>query len=214
MKKKFLELIRSKLGCGYVYGSQGEVMTKDLLNTLVNRFGRSHYYFDGYSAEKWLGKECFDCSGLIVWALEQLGLIRTDLTADGLYQLCEPVQKSKLEVGDLVFYQNSNGYKHHAGVYIGNGRVIHARGTAYGVVETEMFNKFTAFGSLKVFPSKQEKPHWAEDPHSYLSQRIVIHEKRFDDKISRGETFALLAQQQAQIEELERIIKNIEKAPG
>ena len=35
MKKKFLELIRSKLGCGYVYGAQGEVMTKDLLNTLV-----------------------------------------------------------------------------------------------------------------------------------------------------------------------------------
>ena len=214
MEKKFLELIRSKLGCGYVYGAQGEVMTKDLLNTLVNRFGRSHYYFDGYSAEKWLGKECYDCSGLIVWALEQLGLIRTDLTADGLYQLCEPVQKSKLEVGDLVFYQNSNGYKTHVGVYIGNGRVIHARGTAYGVVETELFASFTAFGRLKVFSPEQKKPHWAEDSYNYLSQRIVIHEKRFDDKISRAETFALLAQQQAQIEELKKIIKNIEKAPG
>ena len=214
MEKKFLELIRSKLGCGYVYGAQGEVMTKDLLNTLVNRFGRSHYYFDGYSAEKWLGKECYDCSGLIVWALEQLGLIRTDLTADGLYQLCEPVQKSKLEVGDLVFYQNSNGYKTHVGVYIGNGRVIHARGTAYGVVETELFASFTVFGRLKVFPSKQEKPHWGEEPYRYLSERIVIHEKRFDDKISRAETFALLAQLQAQIEELKKIIKNIEKAPG
>ena len=214
MKKKFLELIRSKLGCGYVYGAQGEVMTKDLLNTLVNRFGRSHYYFDGYSAEKWLGKQCFDCSGLIVWALEQLGLIRTDLTADGLYQLCEPARKSKLEVGDLVFYQNSNGYKTHVGVYIGNGRVIHARGTAYGVVETELFASFTAFGRLKVFSPEQKKPHWAEDSYNYLSQRIVIHEKRFDDKISRGETFALLAQLQAQIEELKKIIKNIEKAPG
>lgn len=212
MKKKFLELIRSKLGCGYVYGAQGEVMTKSLLDTLIKRFGRSHYYFDGYSAEKWIGKQCFDCSGLIVWALEQLGLIRTDLTADGLYQLCEPVQKSKLEVGDLVFYQNSNGYKHHVGVYIDNGRVIHARGTAYGVVETEMFNKFTAFGRLKVFPQEQ-KPHWGEELYSYLSKRIVIHEKRFDDKISRAETFALLAQQQAQIEELKKIIKDIEKAP-
>ena len=213
MKKKFLELIRSKLGCGYVYGAQGEVMTKSLLDTLIKRFGRSHYYFDGYSAEKWIGKQCFDCSGLIVWALEQLGLIRTDLTADGLYQLCNPAEKGKLEPGDLVFYQNSNGYKHHVGVYMGNGKVIHARGTAYGVVETEMFNKFTAFGRLKVFPQEQ-KPHWGEDSYNYLSQRIVIHEKRFDDKISRAETFALLAQQQAQIEELERIIKNTEKVPG
>jgi cell wall-associated NlpC family hydrolase len=194
MKNRFLELIRSKLGCGYVYGAQGEVMTSELLGTLVNRFGRENYYFSGYSAEKWLGKECFDCSGLIVWALQQLGLIRTDLTADGLYQLCEPVQKSKLEVGDLVFYQNSNGYKTHVGVYMGNGKVIHARGTAYGVVETEMFSSFTAFGRLKVFPPKQEKSHWAEDPYTYLADRIVIHEKRFDDKITRGEVFALLAQ--------------------
>lgn len=214
MKKKFLELIRSKLGCGYVYGSQGEVMTKGLLNTLVNRFGRSHYYFDGYSAEKWLGKQCFDCSGLIVWALQQLGLIRTDLTADSLYHICDPVEKGKLEPGNLVFYQNESGYKTHVGVYMGNGKVIHARGTAYGVVETELFASFTAFGRLKVFSPEQKKPHWAEDPHSYLSQRIVVHEKRFDDKITRGETFALLAQQQAQIEELEKIIKNIEKAPG
>ncbi len=194
MKNRFLELIRSKLGCGYVYGAQGEVMTKSLLNTLVNRFGRSHYYFDGYSAEKWLGKECYDCSGLIVWALQQLGLLTTDLTADGLYQLCNPVEKGKLEPGDLAFYQNSNGYKNHVGVYIGNGRVIHARGTAYGVVETELFASFTAFGRLKVFPPKQEKPHWAEEPYTYLSQRIVIHEKRFNEPATRGEVFALLAQ--------------------
>ncbi|NLG90151.1 MAG: C40 family peptidase [Clostridiaceae bacterium] len=194
MKNRFLELIRSKLGCGYVYGAQGEVMTKSLLNTLVNRFGRSHYYFDGYSAEKWVGKECYDCSGLIVWALQQLGLLTTDLTADGLYRICEPISRVALEPGDLVFYQNSNGYKNHVGVYIGNGRVIHARGTAYGVVETELFASFTAFGRLKVFPPKQEKPHWAEEPYTYLSQRIVIHEKRFNEPATRGEVFALLAQ--------------------
>ncbi len=194
MKKKFLELIRSKLGCGYVYGAQGEVMTSELLGTLVNRFGRENYYFSGYSAEKWLGKECFDCSGLIVWALQQLGLLNTDLTADGLYRICEPISREALEPGDLVFYQNSNGYKAHVGVYMGNGRVIHARGTAYGVVETEMFSSFTAFGRLKVFPPKQEKPHWAEEPYTYLSQRIVVHEKRFNEPATRGEVFALLAQ--------------------
>lgn len=194
MKKKFLELIRSKLGCGYVYGAQGEILTKVLLGTLINRFGRSNYYFGGYSAEKWLGKECFDCSGLIVWALQQLGLLTTDLTADGLYRICEPISRAALEPGDLVFYQNSNGYKTHVGVYMGNGKVIHARGTAYGVVETEMFSSFTAFGRLKAFPPKQEKPHWAEEPYTYLSQRIVIHEKRFNEPATRGEVFALLAQ--------------------
>lgn len=204
LKNKFLELIKSKLGCGYVYGSQGEVMTKTLLNTLVQRFGRSNYYFNGYNAEKWVGKQCFDCSGLIVWALQQLGYINRDLTADGLYTMCEPVAKGKLEPGDLVFYQNSSGYKHHVGVYIGDGKVIHARGTAYGVVETELFSKFTAFGRLKVFPPKQEKPHWGEEPYSYLKARIVLHEKRFDDNVTRAELFAVIAQLQAQIEDLKR----------
>lgn len=202
LKNKFLELLHSKLGCGYVYGSQGEIMTKSIINALSEKFGRSHYYFDGYSAEKWLGKQCFDCSGLIVWALQQLGLIRTDLTADGLYQLCEPLQKAKLVPGDLAFYQNASGYKNHVGVYIGNNRVIHARGTDYGVVETELFQNFTAFGRLKVFPAEQEKPHWGEEPYGYLKDRIIIHEKRFDDKITRAEVFALLAQLQSQIEEV------------
>jgi len=126
--------------------------------------------------------------------LQQLGLLTTDLTADGLYRICEPIGREALEPGDLVFYQNSNGYKTHVGVYMGNGKVIHARGTAYGVVETEMFSSFTAFGRLKVFPPKQEKPHWAEEPYTYLSQRIVIHEKRFNEPATRGEVFALLAQ--------------------
>ena len=194
MKKKFLELVKSKVGCGYAWATQGETVTEQLLRSFVQQWGEGKYYFDGYSAEKWLGKECFDCSGLIVWALQQLGLIRTDLTADGLYRICEPISRAALEPGDLVFYQNSNGYKTHVGVYMGNGRVIHARGTAYGVVETEMFSSFTAFGRLKVFPPKQEKPHWAEEPYTYLSQRIVIHEKRFNEPVTRGEVFALLAQ--------------------
>ena len=194
MKKKFLELVKSKVGCGYAWATQGETLTEQLLRSFVQQWGEGKYYFDGYSAEKWLGKECFDCSGLIVWALQQLGLLTTDLTADGLYRICEPISRAALEPGDLVFYQNSNGYKTHVGVYMGNGRVIHARGTAYGVVETEMFSSFTAFGRLKVFPPKQEKPHWAEEPYTYLSQRIVIHEKRFNEPVTRGEVFALLAQ--------------------
>lgn len=194
MKKKFLELVKSKVGCGYAWATQGETLTEQLLRSFVQQWGEGKYYFGGYSAEKWLGKECFDCSGLIVWALQQLGLLTTDLTADGLYRICEPISRAALEPGDLVFYQNSNGYKTHVGVYMGNGRVIHARGTAYGVVETEMFSSFTAFGRLKVFPPKQEKPHWAEEPYTYLSQRIVIHEKRFNEPVTRGEVFALLAQ--------------------
>ena len=40
-----------------------------------------------------------------------------------------------------------------------------------------------------------EAKHWANDSYHFLnSQGIKIHEKRFDDKISRGEVFAILKQ--------------------
>ena len=63
----------------------------------------------------------------------------------------------------------------------------------------------------RYFPLKQmidavekepQKPHWGEETFKYLTQYITIHEKRFDDNITRAETFALLAQIQKQIDEI------------
>jgi N-acetylmuramoyl-L-alanine amidase len=40
------------------------------------------------------------------------------------------------------------------------------------------------------------QPHWAEKYYNYLIEKgIKISDKRFDDKISRGEVFALMARQ-------------------
>ena len=195
MKNRFLALVTSKVGCGYAWATQGETLTEQLLRSLAQQWGEGKYYFGGYSAEKWLGKECFDCSGLIVWALQQLGLTEKDYTAEGLYAVCDKV--SQPQSGDLCFNKNLT----HVGIYVGSGLYLHAKGTKYGVVITDQYT-FVKFGRLRMLQPKQEKPHWAEDPHSYLSQRIVVHEKRFDDKITRGETFALLAQQQAQSKSL------------
>ena len=46
-------------------------------------------------------------------------------------------------------------------------------------------------------PKEPPKAHWAEKYFNYLTQQkgIVINDKRFDDKISRGEVFALMARQ-------------------
>lgn len=53
------------------------------------------------------------------------------------------------------------------------------------------------FPMLEVYAALEEKPeHWAEKPYKKLiDSGYVIHEKRFDDKITRGEVFALLAQE-------------------
>jgi N-acetylmuramoyl-L-alanine amidase len=61
-----------------------------------------------------------------------------------------------------------------------------------GVVDTPV---------VKVTPVEQH--HWAENPFNYLKKcGIIINEKRFDDKITRGECFALLAQIVNKIDEM------------
>lgn len=161
MIEKLIDLVNSKIGCGYVFGGQNDKpLTKEALASLVKIFGRSHYYFSNYSAERWLGKEYYDCSGLIVYALQKMGLIpvNADYTADSMFNLlCIPINKAELKAGDLCFNKTSSGIVH-VGVYMGDNRVTHARGTFYGVVNTALFESFNSFGRLKYFKDELEKP--------------------------------------------------------
>ena len=163
MVEKFLEIAKSKIGCGYVYGSQGQIMTQTLLNSLIKTFGKSHYEFTdsqgAVRADKWIGKQSFDCSGLVVWILQQIGVLKAnqDYTAAGLYNsLCEPVTKDKLVPGDLVFIRPANGVINHVGIFIGNGKTIEAIGTRKGVVQGDA-SRFNVYGRLKVFKNEIEK---------------------------------------------------------
>ena len=46
----------------------------------------------------------FDCSGLVYWALKQLGAIDRDLSSRGLYSESEKITEKDLQPGDLVFH--------------------------------------------------------------------------------------------------------------
>lgn len=171
----FINTIQSKIGCGYVYGGQSDKpLTKDALQKLVKMFGKKYYYFTKYSAEKWLGNEYYDCSGLVVYTLQKLGIIpkAADYTAEGIYRnLCVPIQKADLRLGDLCFVNTSTGINH-VGVYTGNGKVTHARGTSYGVVETGLLSCFNTFGRLKAF--KDEPIDDLADALKYITEKSGI----------------------------------------
>jgi len=68
----------------------------------------------------------FDCSGLVVWALRQHGLLRPrdDLTAQRLADLS--TQVPALKRGDLVFYGRDWGRVTHVTIYIGMGYLVGA----------------------------------------------------------------------------------------
>lgn len=67
----------------------------------------------------------FDCSGLAWWSHSQAGL---DIPASSLeqYQAGRPVQRAELVPGDLVFFSTYRRGASHVGVFIGDGRFVHA----------------------------------------------------------------------------------------
>jgi hypothetical protein len=181
MLEKFLELAKSKIGCGYVFGSQGQTMSTSLLSNLMKNFGKSHYEFKDsagtVNANKWVGKQCFDCSGLVVWCLQQLGQIKesSDYTAATLYNsLCIPISKSQLEAGDLVFIKNKNGIIEHVGIFTGNNKTVEAIGTRKGVVQGEL-SRFNVYGRLKFFTDeKKSQIDNLEGALKFLAQKSGI----------------------------------------
>jgi peptidoglycan DL-endopeptidase CwlO len=69
----------------------------------------------------------FDCSGLVMWAFQQAG-IALPHSSQALAHGGQPVSMSDLQPGDvLTFYSDAS----HAGLYIGDGMMIHS--STYGV---------------------------------------------------------------------------------
>jgi len=69
-----------------------------------------------------------DCSGLAL-AVYQLNGLSLPRTSADQYDSGTPVDKEELQKGDLVFFSNSwFGGISHVGIYIGDGRFIHAPG--------------------------------------------------------------------------------------
>ena len=73
---------------------------------------------------KWgsTGPSSFDCSGLVFYAFQQMG-VTLPRTAAAMSQVGTPVSKSELKPGDLVFFYSPIS---HVAIYIGDGKVVNA----------------------------------------------------------------------------------------
>lgn len=67
----------------------------------------------------------FDCSGLVRYVHEQIG-IATPRTAAGQFEAAREVQLRNLAPGDLLFFRISGSRVSHVAIYTGEGRFIHA----------------------------------------------------------------------------------------
>jgi cell wall-associated NlpC family hydrolase len=68
----------------------------------------------------------FDCSGLVAHVFGEAWALRLPHNARAQSMFGKPVGAMALEPGDLVFYNTLGEPYSHVGIYLGNGRFIHA----------------------------------------------------------------------------------------
>lgn len=102
----------------------------------------------------------FDCSGLIGFVYRDAANIALPRSTRDLIAMHAPsVDRSALRSGDLVFFSTQgNGQVSHAGIYVGEGRFVHAPRTG-GTVRLDYL----------------DKPYWQK---AYLDAKRVIQPER------------------------------------
>ena len=81
------------------------------------------YHWGGNSPETGL-----DCSGLVVYT-HQMADIIIPRTANAQFENGRVITLQNLQIADLVFFKDLRGNKdYHVGIYVGDGRFIHAPG--------------------------------------------------------------------------------------
>ena len=77
-----------------------------------------------------------DCSGMVSHIYEKAAGIRVKGSAADIARKGKPVEVSQAKPGDLVFFNTLNRPRSHVGIYIGDGRFVHAP-NSQGKVRTE-----------------------------------------------------------------------------
>ena len=102
----------------------------------------------------------FDCSGLIAYVykdMAQVHLPRT--TREMIVMPGQTVHRQSLNSGDLVFFATSGGRQvSHAGIYVGEGRFVHAPSTG---------------GTVRL--DRLDNPYWSK---AYLDAKRVLPAQR------------------------------------
>ena len=67
----------------------------------------------------------FDCSGLVQFSYRQAG-VAVPRSTEAQLRASRAVGRSGLRRGDLVFFDQEGRKKSHVGIYLGDGRFVHA----------------------------------------------------------------------------------------
>lgn len=84
----------------------------------------------------------FDCSGFVGYVYHKAANIKLPRTAKGISKLGQAVDRSGLKPGDLVFFNTTRRAFSHVGIYVGEGKFIHAPRTGSHVRVESMYTRY------------------------------------------------------------------------
>ena len=99
-----------------------------------------------------------DCSGFVQQVFS-MGGYRVPRVADEQFAATKPVTKEEAQPGDLVFFTTYLPGPSHVGIYLGNGRFVHAS-SSRGVTETGLDEPYFSSRYLGI----RRIPEWATQP--------------------------------------------------
>jgi cell wall-associated NlpC family hydrolase len=113
--------------------------------------GRAHQLIG--APYRWGGtsvSQGFDCSGLLVYLFRsEAGVHLPRTTASMLQSKARTIARNDLKSGDAVFFKHNGGARiKHVGLYIGNGRFIHAPRTGKTIRIDSLSNRYWASSYL------------------------------------------------------------------
>jgi cell wall-associated NlpC family hydrolase len=117
-----------------------------LLNTEVEEIRNARLYKfidDWYGTRYCMGgttKTCIDCSAFVQLFFSSIYGVVIPRTAKDQYDAADKISTTKLQQGDLLFF-NTRGGVSHVGVYLQNNKFVHASTTG-GVMISDMFEAY------------------------------------------------------------------------
>jgi cell wall-associated NlpC family hydrolase len=83
-----------------------------------------------------------DCSGLVRHVFQQVAGVTLPRTSHEMSRVGERVGRDDLRAGDLVFFNTRRSAFSHVGIYLGDGRFVHAPRTGRDVEVAQFDNRY------------------------------------------------------------------------
>ena len=177
-KQKALSLV----GQGYIYGAKGQICSPAFRQQQAEQYPKWKENILEVGA-KWDGKPVWDCAQFTRAVAKEAGLSFVS-GATSQWNEVDWAKKGTIDTippGEFVFlYRRQNGsptVMAHTGVAMGDGTCIHARGTAYGVVEQSMSQHAWTHWARPKWPDGQTETEQEVESMDVLYEAKVYAQK-------------------------------------